>query len=230
MALHKWNQEHPPDLRAGYALFSTRLVPLLPRTYHAMLFVEHVVNPHLGTQVRICDMAPPMHFGGPREVHRLTQQSYAGSFEDLSREEHRQALGAALQIRWRAPSAQDFNESCEYCLSTHGVEIDDPNDDGASILRVRCSCSSLVEWCYGRIGVDLVRADTLPMYSEEELHAKFYPESDDDSLKNQLQSYGLTGAGPWPVLLPAYQMKAFQKQTTTQLPYDGVATDHPWVD
>jgi hypothetical protein len=45
----------------------------------------------------------------------------------------------------------------------------------------------------------------------------------------KIVEWGLSGAGPWRVLLPAYQMRAFQ-QVEGALPYTPNAADHPFQD
>jgi|GEM_PF-5649764 len=56
----------------------------------------------------------------------------------------------------------------------------------------------------------------------EDLRKMLKPESE-----NLLAELGLAGAGPWPLLLPAHQMKAFGKPLSA-LRHQGSKNDHPW--
>jgi hypothetical protein len=86
-----------------------------------------------------------------------------------------------------------------------------------------------VEWCFQRADIDLVAAETLPAYDEGELKERFCSEIELEEFRAQLREMGLTGESPWQILLPAYQMKAFQKPRE-RLPHTGMKTDHPWPD
>jgi hypothetical protein len=195
MPLTRWTLENPPRIREGYVLFSTRIVPRLPQSYHAMIVFSATVESETGARVRICDMAPPLRFGiEPGAFHRLQQNSYVGCFDDLPTEEYRQVLAAAYSLRDRPPNPDGTYGV--YWLGTHGVDVPDPNDPGASIKAPHCSCASLVEWCYEEIGVDLVFANDLPHYSSSEVKSLFCPWISEEELFERLETFGLPAPGP----------------------------------
>lgn len=226
MALHRWDTDYPISVRMGHALFDTRTFPGAPSTYHVMLVASNTVDSTRGFRVRIADMAPPLRFGDEPTERRLHGTSYyVGWSNDLNDEDSRQVLAAAYSLRGRPPSAD--GSTGIYWLATHGVQVTDPNDDSGSISTPHCSCASLVEWCYSKVGLDLVHEDSLPTYSVEDIHATFCPyHSSLDEVRKQLKIWGLDGAGPWPLLLPAQQMMAFRNGC----PRDALKDDHPWKD
>lgn len=228
MPLHNWNVEHPPLIREGYALFCTRLATRRPRTYHAMLVVSKFVDPENGAQVRICHMAPPLGFGDqPGDVHHLCEYSYVGALDRLTTRHYQQLLAAAYSLRGSATNANGSYGT--YWLGTHGVDVDDPNDRGSFLLAPHCSCASLVEWCYEQIGVDLVNSADLPAYSALEVRDLFCPWISEERVLKTVGSFGLSGDGPWQLLLPAQQMRAFAAPSES-LPYLASKGDHPWED
>lgn len=228
MPLQKWSVEHPPLIGEGYALFCTQLTRHRPQSYHAMLVVTKAVDPEIGAQVRICDMAPPMRFGDQMtDVHHLGEYSYVGSLDHLTTRHYQQVLAAAYSLRGRPPNANGSYGT--YWLGTHGVDVEDPNDPGSFLLAPHCSCASLVEWCYEQIGVDLVSARHLPAYSASEVRDLFCPWMSKERLLKSLGSVGLSGDGPWQLLLPAQQMRAFASDPET-LPYRSSKADHPWIN
>ena len=226
MPLQVWELNRPVALRVGYAIFDTRRP-----TYHAMLVAaESLVHSAAGTaQVPICDMAPPLRWGdSPRARHRLSSHSYVAWLEELSGDDYDRICAAAESLRARPPSAS--GEPGVYWLGTHGVEFADANDDEAESppQPAHCSCASLVEWCYETVGVDLVAAATLPQFSLEEIRLLFCPTVSPNEVADHLATWGLDGPGPWPLLLPAQQMHAFQ-QPLAALPYHAVPDDHPFT-
>lgn len=226
MSLRRWDTNNPPPVRLGYALFHTRIFPELPATYHAMLVASETIDATRGFRVRIADMGPPLRFGDEPTERRLHGQDYyVGWLNELDDEDYQQVLAAAHSLRGRPPSAQGMAGS--YWLGTHGVEITDPNDEDGTFATPHCSCASLVEWCFSKAGRDLVQESTLPLYSAEEINTTFCPYLPNvDEVREQLAIWGLGGAGPWPLLLPAQQMKAFQNGC----PYRASKGDHPWKD
>jgi hypothetical protein len=139
MPIEKWGAENAPELLPGYAVFCTRPRPRVPFVYHAMLVAGKQSDPQFGTQIRIFDMRPPMRFAGPKDVHRLTPKSFVGWIVEL---DHLEVLESAEWLASRAPAADGTDQFARYSLNTHEVEISDPNDDGGTIVQVRCSCAS----------------------------------------------------------------------------------------
>ncbi len=238
MALDPWRLGAEwSHLREGQALFDTRFTEERFRTYHAMLVragptsAAEVMD---GFRVRVTHMGPPLSFeeGDSRATWQLSNTVYLGSFSGPTFDDERYLRLSEEMRRVENRAASTSREA--YSLANMGDD-DDPNNPGETVEVPHRSCASLVEGCYNKAGVNLVDKPSLPRYSVAEIHEVFSPHDaqgapilDEKKLRWMLQRRGLAkDREPWPLLLPAYQMCAFQKDDATR-PHQAEKTDHPF--
>ena len=199
-----------------------------------MLIREGSAQSGPGHSVRlpICDMT----LGGirypddqPAPFHKLRPGCHVGILPELDAESAQEAVEA---IRSLISDPSVSGDRGIYSLATHGIFEEDPNAPGEFIAGVRCSCASLVEWCYEQIGkdADLISEAVVPEQTAEQLWQKLMRGApfNAEEAAERLVGWGLSGPGPWRVLLPAYQMRAFQ-QARGILPYAPTLEDHPYA-
>lgn len=238
MALNPWRPETGwPHLCEGQALYDIRFIAGNFRTHHAMLVragpagAAKVMD---GFRVRVTHMGPPMFFseGDSQATWPLSDTVYLGSFSGPAFDGERY-LRLSEEMR-RVENRAASTSRRAYSLANLGDD-DDPNNPGETVEVPYRSCASLVEGCYNRAGVTLVDKSNLPPYSITEIQAEFCPHDTHgtpiygkDHLRRMLPKLGLAlDREPWPLLLPAYQMHAFQKGDATR-PHRAEKTDHPF--
>ncbi len=187
-----------------------------------------------GFRVRVTHMRPPIAFseGDPLAVCELSESVYLGSFTGPTFDDERylRLSEEMRRIEHRAASTRGGT----YSLANMGDD-EDPNNPGETVEVPHRSCASLVEGCYNKAGVSLVDTQNLPRYSVAEIHGTFCPCDtqgmpiyEEQQLRRLLPKRGLAlDREPWPLLLPAFQMHAFQKDDATQ-PHRAEKTDHPF--
>lgn len=155
--------------------------------------------------VPVFDMGPPLRGRGRAvairadaigsaeldvdELHKIRV------FIDLHAGEHASLMQLSPRdILHRAPEM--------YCIFPHAEEC---REDDGRYARTRFSCAGFALEAYKSAGIMLLYADALPAVSMDVLRSA-YPEHIRrlESGRIAPDSLGLTGAGPWPVLLCGY--------------------------
>lgn len=173
-------------------------------------FIDHVglAEAYITFQpdaVVILDMGPPLHGpGGAKSIRASAvgsaelnddEEQKIRTFLDLHAGEHASLLQLnQRQIVQRAPEM--------YCIYPHAVphcEVD------GRYVRTRFSCAGFVLEAYEFARITLLESDELPMVGRDVLKAG-YPVQMQLLASGRLsaESLGLTGAGPWRVLLCGY--------------------------
>lgn len=224
MALQQWSPHNRFQLRPGYVLFSTS-VP----SYHAMIVRE---NSHAtataGLAIPVYHISPPL--GEPQSLdghHTPDEQTYLGFLDVLDEEDCRQIVEAVRQLGRNLSSVR-----LSYGLDTHSTVFNDPNRRGRQRTKMRFSCASFVESCYEHIGADLVDEKSVVPIGDAAVWEAFYSADtySAESAAALTRKVGLRQPGPWPVLLPASQMRAFaQLRTDCAHAYRATHGDHPYA-
>jgi hypothetical protein len=219
MSIDQWSTNSCPEPRLGYAIYYTGGLPC----YHAMIAASGVsLNPMTGTEVRVSHMGPPLEISGNR-VQTLSDNHWIGSFPELTADDYSEIRSELVRIEQRMPPNPGL--SSRYDLGVHGIAGDDPNDAGEAVV-FHCSCASLVEHCYQQVDVDLVEEGSIPEVTQDELATVLkVPSRGIDLMLRKLN----TVSTHWPckVLLPAYQMRAFEKGRVNT-PHQANLGDHPF--
>lgn len=212
---------HLPDVhpKLGDALFDTQ-----SRWYHTMLVVDQdEATLRSGETVRVAHMRPPLDLNAPLDKPLRVEHHRLGTFDEIDDDDRNNVAdyvkGIEIRLQSRAASIED------YSLSYHGIE-EEVNAPGSGTI-LRASCASFLEDAYQSIRVDLVDEGSVPTVSFEELcnTLRISPrlEQRPGSKLRELRQ-----ALPAPVLLPAYQMRAFEKPFE-ELPHQADRTDHPYT-
>lgn len=238
MALEQWQPGAWHNLQEGQALFDTTVEGRPLQTYHAMLVSAQrgeALTAAEGPCVRVTHMMPPLVFGErPEATWPVSTKTYQGYLPEFEEENYRRVSDAMRDVEGRAATAEGNDN--HYSLASFGVDVPDPNNPGQFLDAPHCSCASLVQSCYQKAGVTLVRRESLPNYTAAEILEQFcrrdptgQPELSEKIVRRQLGKWGLPkDEESWPLLLPAQQMRAFQKQTH-ELPHQANKGDHPFV-
>lgn len=177
--------------------------------YHVGLLSEDALltAPHEST---VHHMGPPLELPGTIATH------VAGWLDDLSDDE-RIALDDWI-AEMRRLVATGFLQGYGAYIAMPSVEYDLAT--GRTVTR-RLSCAGFVAEGYrAGIGVQLVVVDALlPPIDRALLERVWSPRHVRIGSR-----YGLTGAGPWPVLLPGYLLHALRLPRAS-LPYSPTAAD-----
>ena len=171
---------------------------------------------------RIFHMAPPLEAAdidsneGPFWKARFTETSQADLDNVLAEAER---LIKLMPVK----PAGFIGIIHQYTLSEHGIAEESPRDQGGRV-PVRASCASFVEHCYAQAGMDLVDKDSVPALERTVLyeHLKLSEE-----FVNFLRLVTKDLCWPCRVLLPAYQLRAFEADKPDQ-PRRAALTDHPY--
>lgn len=240
MALKRWSLETHEPVPVGAVLFDTTLPLGKFHSYHVMMVsAESISLPHGGVALPVSDMTGGERHGklvrwpDTNAVHELHPECFIGYFPELTADQTREALEELRALR-DSPNATE-NEF--YTLATHGVWVESPNNPGNYSTGIRCSCASLIEYCYAQTQseVDLVREDRVPRLSKEDLWILAGPgtpmtNENRGEFSVLLRALGLKGDGPWPVLLPAYQMHAFSRKLKDLPDYHPHPEHHPYTE
>ncbi len=219
-----------PALRRGYAAYWTR-----DPQYHAMIVAETRASSDQGLLVKVFHMGPPMASEGTGgHPHKLTERSWIGWIPDWDASGHDRVCAEISMVEQKIPpTPAGRNRWHHYDLGAHGVEEFDANDPGEAVVT-RCSCASLVEHCYEMAGRDLVNEEHVPELTMLDELIDVLARNRDARVKELIRQKFLEfeeEAGrpiaKWPcrVLLPAYQMRAFQEESYPRKPS---MTDHPF--
>lgn len=233
MALDRWTPEAMnPSYPAGSVLFDITLPPGAIRSYHVMIIRDGMTRTSSDgvVELPISDMTGRttlIRWPDQDSWHSLHPDCFIGYFPELTAEETREAL----EELWSLRSDPKATGGEFYTLASHGVWQEDPNASGNDLPGIRCSCASLIEYCYEQIArkVDLVNADRVPKVTAEELWnlvgdgGPFGP-----VIARIMRGLGLEGEGPWAVLLPAYQMCAFADSLDNLSNYQPALNHHPY--
>jgi hypothetical protein len=229
MALERWAQGAlNPKYCAGTVLFDITRPGGNFRSYHVMLVRDGITQTGSSgkIEVPISDMTgKQIQWPDHNAWHELHTECFAGYFPELTMEQTREALEELCRLRrTQTATGPEF-----YTLATHGILQDDPNAPGNPGVSISCSCASLIEHCYEKSGVDLVRADRVPPITAEKLWSLVGNGTAFRGVhRDILARWGLVGDGPWPVLLPAYQMRAFDAPLSSLSEYQPVPEHHPY--
>lgn len=155
--------------------------------------------------VPVFDMGPPLRIRGRAAAIRadaigsaelgVDELQKIRVFIDLHAGEHASLMQLSpREVLYRAPEM--------YCIFPHAEERCE--DDGR-YARTRFSCAGFALEAYKSAGITLLYADALPAVGMDVLR-RAYPEHIRrlESGKIAPDSLGLTGTGPWPVLLCGY--------------------------
>jgi hypothetical protein len=174
--------------------------------------------------LRIFHMGPPLETDSLSETLPSTARLWQARFSQVSPEELSGVVREAEQFVERL-SVRDGGRQAvaRYSLAGHGVTEADPLEAGSAVC-LRTSCATFVEHCYAKIEVDLVDETSLPLTSREELEARLEL---DPRMAHFMRSYLQELSWPCRVLLPAYQLRAFEKNDRNR-PHRASLTDHPF--
>ena len=221
-----------PTYHAGTVIFDTRLLEGI-RCYHAMLVRPGAARSTEDgrSEVPVSDMTSRgIRWPEDDFWHTLHEDCYVGVFPEVDGETIREVIEEMRALR-RDPDAIGTPEV--YTVACHGIHEVAPNDPTHFLPGIHCSCASLIEYCYEQVGenLDLVREATVPLLDAENLWRLLVPGSPFTPRVRRIlaRTCGLTDEGPWPVLLPAYQMRAFANGFA-QLPHNAALEDHPYVE
>ena len=229
---HSVSEANSSEFIVGAVIFDTTLPSPFFRCYHAMLIRPGAARstPEGKTSVPISDMTTAgINWPEKEQWHELHEQCYVGDFPEADRDLLRSVVEELRGLR-RDPQAAE-NDGV-YSLATHGVYKKSPNDPNAFLPGIYCSCSSLIEHCYEQASknLDLVREESVPLVDAKKLWTQISSRAYNSSrVLTMLNDLGLPGTGPWHVLLPAYQMRAFAKGLSS-LPHDAGIEDHPYQE
>jgi len=220
MALDRFQTMAPwQDFCEGQVLFDVRNGP----PYHAAVVINtdnYDLDDGRGQVGLAHMMRGGLLYNHPLHLLTLSPSVYRGYFGELDVPFYKTVIEYLDRLKGRADS---LRIDAEYWLASHGVDeisIPDPDEPRESLPVLRCSCASFVEWCYSQAGTDLVKAGTERAYGFDEVNTLFNPHSrPEEEFRAKIASWGLEGEGPWPILLPASQMRAFQK-ALEELPHD----------
>jgi hypothetical protein len=167
----------------------------------------------------VVHMGPPLDRAGETIAHcvgsaRLTadEQFQIGVFADEVALEY-QAARAVIRQQ-------------QYVIAPH---VDEQRSEDQTVVRRRFSCAGFVVEAYRDAGIDLLRTerDRVPLVQLESLKVQ-YPSFarllDHDRFR---ADFGLTGDGPWPVVLAGHVLNALARTETDirSAPYQAQAGD-----
>ncbi|MGA2497442.1 MAG: hypothetical protein ABSH20_06860 [Tepidisphaeraceae bacterium] len=172
-------------------------------------FIRHtglasVAGEHDRRAVPVIDMAPPLRRPGKMEANvvgtaNLTDDEAhrVKDFVDRHEGEHR-----AIQKLNRLSFPQ------VYCVLPHAAPF---NEADGRYVRMRFSCAGFVFEAYKRAGIHLVEERQLPpieLQRIKEAYPDHAPLLDRPDFRDLM---GLTGPGPWPVMLCGYLLNATKR-------------------
>ena len=176
---------------------------------HVCLAAEARVGLSADDQLRVTDMQPPMvQARGPVQVHAhgivpLTPREAGVIQEFIDRTEN----------EYQSTNLGGFHQ---YAVLPHCVCVTDEN--GMVVAR-KYSCGGFVLEAYRFAGIDLLDTEgtSLPPVSLEILHQAYSHELQRhvlDTPRLRERFLGLTGDGPWPIVLPGYLLNALSRIET----------------
>ena len=167
---------------------------------HVGLLAESIQSLSAAQAELVHHMRPPMGWDDPLTVHAV-------GWIDLSHDEQEGIADLIEELR----SEPHITNQYHVCPSL--VEERD-----ALTGRVRCrrfSCAGFVTFCYREgAGLRLLVDDGLLPLADKSLLERVWSSAQVSAGRR----YGLTGAGPWTVLLPGYLLNAMRGERTA-LPY-----------
>lgn len=236
MASVRWDPFNPPfSYPAGAVLFDITLPGEQFRSYHAMLVrldSSHTLRDGL-VKMPVSDMTNDgLRWPEDDHWHTMHPDCFIAWFPELDVEETHEVIEELHRLRLD-PRITDRDY---YTLARHGVWKEDPNAPGNVTPGIACSCASLVEHCYESIAdpVDLVGSDQVPLVSAKELWDKVGIGEYRPGVGKVLERLGLKAESNdpqpprWPVLLPAYQMRAFDRSLSELESYVPELDHHPY--
>ena len=236
MSLVPWQDYVPVPAAAQAAPAGAALFDTTPpqgaalNSYHVMIVCPGAARTGAGgiVELPICDMTlQGIRYPGQQDAYAgLNGLCYLGTLNGWTGEDTMQLIENLAAVR---DTITAFGKAEVYSLACHGIFPEDPNNPGEFLPDPACSCASFVEHCFetaGR-GHDIVDKDAVPSLHAEQLwdllvHGHPYEQL---TAERVLRKWGLKTSGPWPVLLPAYQIRAF---ATGSIPYAPTMGDHPY--
>ncbi len=227
MALANWDLEAESPPKLGYALFDTG--ENAAASYHAMIVRDvETGSPESGVRVEVAHMKPPLFLRDP-QMELLGKDHWVGWMPERTDDEYLMLLRELERLEYLAPTdpagLTGRDRFLGYDLGPHTLFEADPNDEDQHGALVRASCASFVEHCYETIEVDLVDEGSVPVVTIEELADKIG--ENPRVMERQFRMAGMEMDWPCPVLLPAYQMRAFE-EGLQGCPRSPSLDDHPY--
>ena len=152
-----------------------------------------------GDTIRVYHMGPPLETGRHMKVHCL-------GWIPLSQDETEEVRNW-IDEREYEYKRQRVNQPNQYIILPHMHISRFPN---GAVRHYRFSCSGFIIEAFREIGIDLVETDEskLPAITYQQL-TEIYPEV--ARTPHMFHRFGLTGNGPWPIVLCGYVMHAFDR-------------------
>jgi len=184
----------PPSAVAGQdAEIATGLV------HHLGFVADEVGTTSSGETIRVYHMGPPLENDGQMRTHclgwtPLTPDELAGVWRWIDE----------VAEEYQAQHIADWNQ---YTIHPHVCSV--PSNGGA-VRHYRFSCAGFIIEAFREIGIDLLETDEskLPAITYKQL-TEIYPEA--ARRPHMFHRFGLTGNGPWPIVLCGYVMHAFDR-------------------
>lgn len=173
-------------------------------------FIRHTglaesTGTHQSDSVAVFDMGPPLH------ARRQMKADAVGS-ADLSDDEARKIQTFVDRHEGDHRAIQELNRTTlpqAYCIVPHASPFCE--NDGRYV-RMRFSCSGFVFEAYRRARIRLVDEKALPKVGIEIIRSAYPRETRlMDRGRINRDSLGLTGEGPWPVMLCGYLFHALNR-------------------
>lgn len=143
--------------------------------------------------VRIVDMGPPL---ASLDSAKPTSVDVVGT-ADLSADDV-SAIYAFICEQLNEYQSLQVKKRAQYYVYPHFVK-----GDGKTSAN-RYSCAGFVYECYLNIGITLVDLASVPTVTAEPLKLAFPDQRRNLDRPERREMAGLSGEGPWPVLLPGY--------------------------
>lgn len=220
MAIERWSSSATIP-KPGWALFDTG--PSAARSYHAMIIRSVSTSAIEGVKVEVAHMGPPLDLRDP-EQKALTGDDWVGWIPERTDEEYQMLLGELERLERQVTPNPVGNNG--YDLGVHTISYSTTDGESNGVV-IHASCASLLEHCYESIEVDLVDEDEVPQITIDEL-AQIVGKRP-EVLQRVFDSMGTHVEWPCAVLLPAYQMRAFDAGLSS-CPWKAKVTDHPFPD
>ena len=217
MPLQRSSTPTPVPLLRGAVLFDAD-PRLSVRCYHAAIVAagNDALTLEIGKPISVHEMDRELRFGTKKREQQpvVTEHTYLGS---LSGPDSTEKMLRVLRVisRLAHTLVPRRAKRARYSLGSPSLVPLPAVDGQPTSWEGRFSCVSFVEWCYTEAGQDLVDDDRLPKLDGEQI-AWLFEFSDRPPLtkKTEIETFlakrGLEPTqGPWPILLPGYQMRAF---------------------
>jgi hypothetical protein len=159
-------------------------------------------------KVEVVDMFPPLRLSGAMTANAIGRPELEEGewrkikiFLDLHAGEHSSILHLTRT-----------NLTQVYCILPHAAPYDEKDRRYA---RTRFSCAGLVVEAYKRAGINLVEENRLPLINLDQIKRAYPDCAGLLEITVFREAMGLTGTGPWPVLLCGYLINSLSRSKET---------------